>query len=320
MNILILGGLGYVGTHLLFGLFHEQNNLPLNFNVTVFDRELPFNNVWDIVTQMQRYQDGARLRFIRGNVLDDRSKLKQLIVLYRIDVVINLIGGDYLFFAEQHPTYAYQTILGTTLTVLDVLETHPNILYIQTSSAAAMSPQTSLYAKLKSDMEQMIYRVRENNSVILRQDNLFGSLVPVVPLPPPEKLLHLVDRCLYSDYLVVGEENDEIRDYVWIQDLIRAYQQVMIDFFLNNKTSVKTTHYSIFAGNKLSTSQMLDLCQQWRKRTKPLLVYHRHRSSSTGSVVVPSSIVGLPRWQPTMQLVPNEIEEAYPEIPPSPEV
>ena len=107
-NILVTGGAGYIGSHIIEILIKKK------YNVTIVD---------NLITGYKKLIN-KEAKFYKLNILNTK-KLKEIIIENNIDSVIHLAASLSIGIGEKHPKkYHKNNVLGTE-SILDILLTLP---------------------------------------------------------------------------------------------------------------------------------------------------------------------------------------------------
>lgn len=169
-NILITGGSGFVGSHMV-KKFSENNN-----QVTIFDIIEP------------KFPLNPNTSYIRGDIFDLPSLLK---VVEKNDVVVHLVGLADSNVAQKSPMKSFQLNVMSLQNILEACRLSGNKKIVFPSSAAIygitedlpikenFTPQpTNIYSWHKVLCEKMVQSYQKNygiNFVILRFFNVYGK-------------------------------------------------------------------------------------------------------------------------------------------------
>lgn len=209
-TILITGGLGYIGSHLALRL------LSNNYNVVIIDNKS--NNYVDDIS-------GAKVYI--GDVQNQRP-LKDIFENHNIDCVIHLAALKNIRESEKNLNLYYDVnVLGTFSLIL---ESHcKNIIFASSASVyghskfkcsvrSKLKPDNN-YAKTKVISERDLNQLDDYNITILRIFNPIGF-----KFKGNSKSANLIDKICDSiknkKELIVYNQGKDVRDYIYIDDLI----------------------------------------------------------------------------------------------------
>src|SRR3989304_76906 len=243
MNILVTGGAGYIGSHLVKNLLKE------GFSVIVFDN-LSTGFIETIEILRQRYP--KHLEFIKCD-LNDKEKLAEIFETREIETVMHLAAKIDVAESVEKPELYHQENYLNSINLLEAM-TAAGVKKLIFSSTAAVygnplytpidekHPTNPLnpYAQTKLDFEKYLSKVENLNYVILRYFNVGGS--------DPSGLIgksHLQSGDLMENILKVALGRDEkiqifgdnyetsdgtpIRDFVHVEDVAAAHVLTLKD-------------------------------------------------------------------------------------------
>lgn len=245
MKILVVGGAGYIGSHMVKMLLEQGHSV------------ITFDNL------SSGYRDavlgGA---FVKGD-LASRSKLDEVFTTYRPDAVMHFASFIQVGESVQAPGKYYLNNFTNTMNLLDAMVKHDVKYFIFSSTAAIFGepeyvpideahPKHPLnpYGRSKLMVEQMLQdyeRAYGLKSVCLRYFNAAGA--------DPEGLLgerhepetHLIPLVLQAisgkrkDITVFGRDYDTedgtcVRDYIHVVDLCSAHSLALARLMKTNES------------------------------------------------------------------------------------
>ena len=184
MKVLVTGGLGFIGSHICVDLLEN------NYDVVVVDNL--FNSKKEVENKIKEITKKDNLKVYFGDCADEQL-MDKLFSENKIDAVIHCAGLKAVGESVQKPVLYYQTNLGTTLSLLKVMQKH-NVKKIIFSSTATVygipkAPQidetfdvgktTNPYATSKYMIERILedtYNSDKERSIgILRYFNPIGA-------------------------------------------------------------------------------------------------------------------------------------------------
>lgn len=246
MNILVTGGSGYLGSHLVRTII-KNGDIPI-----VVDKEYP---IFDVP-------------FVQGDICDI-NVLKICFEEYQIDCVVHLASLISVGEGETNPHSYYYNNIVSTLNVLQCMKEY-NVKNIVFASSAAVygesegqiteeSPKEpiSVYGRSKLMCEKMIEdfcNTHDLKFAILRFFNLCGRSLAV---PFKRKTsMHLLDiaedvsrgekmwlEIFGSDYPT--KDGSCLRDYVHVMDVVNAIL-LSINLKTSSHINIGSVHASVF--------------------------------------------------------------------------
>ena len=266
--ILVVGGAGYIGSHLV-------KELIKNEEVVILD---------NLSTGFQSLID-SRAVFVEGN-LGDESVLEHIFTTYPIKAVMHFAANSLVGESVQHPYKYYQNNVAATLTLLNSMIKHNVKNFIFSSTAATYGiPNVELidegqptnpinpYGRSKLMIEQVLEdfsNAYDLHYVVLRYFNAAGAhesaeigeshdpethLIPII-------LQHLLGQ--RDKISVFGTDYDTpdgtcIRDYIHVTDLANAHI-LALNALLENKKSTAT--YNLGNGKGYSVKEVIETCEK----------------------------------------------------------
>lgn len=244
MNVLVTGGAGYIGSHTLIELQQAGHT------VTVVD-DLS-NSSAEAIKRVEAITNKSVSLHVFD--LQDHAKLDELCAGQVFDAVIHFAGLKAVGESTQQPIRYYQTNLGSTLTLLDVMTRHDMKRLIFSSSATVYGDPAALpiteespvgigltnpYGKTKYMIEEMLRDLCASDPdwscLILRYFNPIGAhqsgTIGEDPQGIPNNLFPYIAQVAVGkrqELTVHGDDYDTIdgtgvRDYIHVVDLARGH-------------------------------------------------------------------------------------------------
>ena len=163
-NILITGGLGYIGSHTIVELNKNENNInennktennktkncqtannkSENYNLIVIDNLS--NSSSDIINNIEKLISPNKLIFFRGDILNTQL-LIHIFTTYNIDAVIHFASLKSVGQSVDNPLLYHYNNVGGTINLLTVMENFNVRNLIFSSSATVYGAQQSPFTK-----------------------------------------------------------------------------------------------------------------------------------------------------------------------------
>lgn len=245
-NILIVGGCGYIGSHIATFLLNKK------FNITILDN-LSNSNI-EVIDTIKHITNRS-LSFIKGDVRN-KDLVYDILIDYDIDVVIHLANLKSVSESQYNPLLYIDNNINGTISLLQAMEKANVHRLIYSSSATVYSKDnkapfkenmtlgyTNNYAYTKITIENMLINLSNSNPswsiAILRYFNPIGSHESGLLGDPLTNQHNLLPHILNvfsgnSNHLsIYGNDYDThdgtcIRDYIHIEDLVDVHS-IIID-------------------------------------------------------------------------------------------
>ncbi|MBS3926345.1 MAG: NAD-dependent epimerase/dehydratase family protein [Nitrosarchaeum sp.] len=246
MNILVTGGGGFIGRHLV-------EKICKNHNITIYDN-LSNSSLEKISFLLDK------VNFINGDVLDFEKILENS---KNFDVVIHLAAKSDVTESIIHPDDTINVNLNGTKNVLRCCVQNKIKKIIFASSAAvygdhddiisekSITKPLSPYGKSKLDAENEIIRYGKENNLqycMLRIFNVYGK-------GQNDNYAGVITRFLknISDNkpLVIYGDGKQTRDFVSVYDVVDAFECAIL--------SKDSETYNIASGNSISINELVDI-------------------------------------------------------------
>ena len=250
MNILVTGGAGFIGKHLVKFLIENKNNVSILDNFSNSDKK------W--ISKFKKYQ----IKIFEGDIRNDEDILK---ATKDQDVVIHLAAKISVEESIKNPSETFEINVKGTEKVLEICKKN-NVKKIIVASSAAVygegnekykiTEQTKLnaispYGESKIEMEKEIIKFCSNNQinyVILRFFNIYGLNQSMEYAGVITKFLEKIKK---SENLIIFGDGRQTRDFVAIEDIINSIHNA-IEYTENGI-------FNIASGEKITIKELAKL-------------------------------------------------------------
>jgi UDP-glucose 4-epimerase len=246
-SVLVTGGSGYIGTHLVLEL------LKNNYLVTVIDN---FSNSYEnLITKLAEESNG-KLILIKGDIADTEL-MYSILTKNKIHAVFHLAGVKSIEESVNNPLQYFEINVGGTLKVVQAMERASVFNLIFSSSATVYGEPESLpireshpsnrgtnpYGVSKQVAEELLKSLAKSNDrwkiALLRYFNPVGAdqngLIGENPKKQVNNLFPAIAKVAGGDsdaFCIFGNDYDTmdgtaIRDYIHVSDLAEGHIAAM---------------------------------------------------------------------------------------------
>ncbi|QJX63830.1 UDP-glucose 4-epimerase GalE [Niallia circulans] len=291
--ILVVGGAGYIGSHLVKELVEKEEVIVLD----------------NLATGHEETVD-SRAIFVKGD-LGNADDLEAIFSKYPIKAVMHFAAYSLVGESVQDPYKYYENNVANTLTLLNVMLKHnvKNFIFsstaatygipkeeiiVETSETAPINP----YGRSKLMVEQILadfHAAYGLHYVVLRYFNAAGAHVSGEIGENHDPETHLIPIILQqllgeresisvfgTDYPT--EDGTCIRDYIHVTDLANAHIAAL-DALLNGTKEAET--YNLGNGVGYSVKQVIEMCEKVTG-TKANVILGDRRSGDPARLVASS--------------------------------
>lgn len=267
--ILVVGGAGYIGSHMTKALLGQ------NREVVVLD---------NLSTGIRQAVD-ERAVFIEGD-LSDRDLLRVLFSKYNIDAVMHFAANSLVGESVTEPFKYYNNNVGKTIILLEEMKKAGISKFVFSSTAAVYGiPETEIiaesnltkpinpYGRSKLMVEQVLedaFKAYNLSYVTLRYFNAAGAIdtADIGEAHDPET--HLIPIVLEhlrgkrESITVFGSDYDTkdgtcVRDYIHVNDLAAAHI-LALDAMLGGKVNRRI--YNLGNGEGYTVKEVIETCER----------------------------------------------------------
>ncbi|MGJ8667355.1 MAG: UDP-glucose 4-epimerase GalE [Patiriisocius sp.] len=290
MKIVVTGGLGFIGSHVVVELQQKGFEVVIIDNLSNADKNV-FNGISEITGITPLFEE-MDLRD-KASVIDFFSRHTD------VDGVIHFAASKAVGESVENPLLYYENNLNTLVYVLQELQKKDTANFIFSSSCtvygqadqmpitenAPVKPAESPYGNTKQIGEEIIQdvcRVTPNlNAIALRYFNPIGShessLIGELPIGTPQNLVPLITQTATGQREQLSVYGDDyptpdgtaIRDYIHVVDLAKAHV-VALQKLLKREMSSNYDFFNIGTGKG---SSVLEVVNAFEKVTGEKLNY-----------------------------------------------
>jgi UDP-glucose 4-epimerase len=311
-NILITGGLGYIGSHTIVEFYNKDNNIEKIYNIIVIDNLS--NSSSNIINNIEKLISPNKLIFFRGDILNT-GLLIHIFTTYPIDAVIHLASLKSVGQSVDNPLLYHYNNVGGTINLLTIMENFNVRNLIFSSSATVYGSQksplteelktgndiTNPYGKTKFIIEEIIKDFKTWNIIILRYFNPIGAhetgLIGENPIGIPNNLMPFIlnvgkynkTNSNYNHLKVFGNDYNTIdgtciRDYIHVVDLAKAHIKSLDKLLHNNLPNISI--YNLGSGKGTSVLELINTFQLVNNIQIPYKFYDKRQGDIAESYCV----------------------------------
>ena len=232
MKILITGGSGFLGSHLVDQLVLKGHEC------LIYDINPPISN------------PSKKVKYIKGDILD---KKKLSIIFENIDIVFHFAGEADIEKANKKPIDAINKNILSTTYLLDLSVKNKVKRFIFASTVYVYSEQGGIYKTTKQACELIIENYEKIHNLrytILRFGSLYG------PRANEFNWINTVMKNFKNNKKIVRETSgNEIRNYIHVEDAAKLSVKSMLPKYKNK--------YLMLTGSKsITIKNMLNLLKE----------------------------------------------------------
>ena len=279
-NILVTGGLGFIGSHTVVEL---QNT---GYNVIVIDNL--YNSKIDVLDGITSIT-GTKPAYFNID-LRDKKKVENFFDNNAIDGIIHFAASKAVGESVEKPLLYYENNIGTLVYILQEMKKHEISNFIFSSSCtvygqadelpitekAPVKPAESPYGNTKQIGEEIIQQSCHADglkAIALRYFNPIGAhestAIGELPLGVPQNLVPFITQTaagIRKELSVFGDDyptpdGTAIRDYIHVVDLAQAHTAAL-ERLMSNKNK---TNYEVFNVGSGEGSSVLEIVKAFEK-------------------------------------------------------
>lgn len=237
MRVLVTGGAGFIGSALVRDLIANSDHAVLNFDKLTYAGSL---------TTVETVADSDRYRFVQGDICDAQT-VRATLAEFRPDVITHLAAESHVDRSIDGPGAFIQTNLVGTYTLLAEARAYWQALepaarqsfrfhHISTDEVYGSLGPEGLFTEDTPYDPRSPYSASKAGSdhLVSAWGHTFGLPVVITncsnnygPYHFPEKLIPLmIVKALAGEPLPVYGKGDQVRDWLYVEDHVRALRTV----------------------------------------------------------------------------------------------
>lgn len=237
MRILVTGGAGFIGSALVRHLIENTDHEVLNFDKLTYAGTL---------STVERVVDSERYQFVQGDICD-ADAVRRAITTFQPDVITHLAAESHVDRSIDGPGAFVQTNVVGTYTMLaearaywlglnEEAKAAFRFHHISTDEVYGTLGETGLFTEETPYDPRSPYSASKAGSdhLVSAWGHTFGLPVLITncsnnygPYHFPEKLIPLmIAKALDGEKLPIYGKGDQVRDWLYVEDHVRALQAV----------------------------------------------------------------------------------------------
>ena len=313
-NILVTGGAGYIGSHIV-----EQLVKKSFLNIFIVD---------DLSTGNKRLIS-KKANFIKANI-NKTQLIKKIILKNKIDTIIHLAAKTIVTESEKKPKLYYNVNVLGTRSLLNAAKNSSVKNFLFSSTAAVYGSKIryvnensrtlpdSVYGKTKLQAENLVKKEFKKNYIILRYFNVVGA--------SPSKKIGLINKYgqLFKNFAVeilkkkpklnvYGNDYNTadgtcVRDFIHVSDLADIHLKVLFKVSKKNKSIILNCGY----GKGFSVLEVVNNFKKFSKNKVLVKFEKRRKAEIVESVANVIKLKKYLKWRPKFfnlsRMIKNSID------------
>jgi UDP-glucose 4-epimerase len=257
MRVLVTGGAGFIGSHLVKRLVRDGENVTVLDNLSTGRRE-----------NLDHLPDGDSLRFVNGDIRD-RETVRGSV--RGVDRVVHLAAIASVPYSVRNPAETHDVNVAGTLNVLEASAEHNVGKLVYASSCAVYGEPrfipvtedhqfsaTSPYAESKIEAEaycQLFRKTRHLQVVCLRAFNVYGA--NQYNSDYGGVITQFMERLKKRQVPIIYGDGEQSRDFIYVEDVVEAIVRI-----LRNPKGTDGT-YNLGSGKATTINQIARILQRF---------------------------------------------------------
>lgn len=232
-NILITGGAGFIGSHLVKHFTLKYPNYKIiNFDILSYASDL---------SRLSTIENNKNYNFIKGDI-NDTNLLNEVFKKFKIDSVINLAAESHVDNSIKNPNKFAETNIMGTLNLLNISNkfwqnTNNNLFYhISTDEVYGELGEKGLFSESSAYNPKSPYSASKASSDHLTRAFHHTFKLPIIisncsnnygPDQHFEKLIPLtIKKIINNEKIPIYGDGKNIRDWIFVKDHVDAIDKI----------------------------------------------------------------------------------------------
>ena len=301
-RILVTGGAGYIGSHIIETLTKKNNKIFIVDNLLTGYKKLI----------------NKKAKFYKINILRS-SKLKEIIYKNKIDSVIHLAASISVADSKKNYKLFYKNNVEGTENLIKACKGSLVKNFIFSSTAAVYKSSNkkvteqskiepkSVYGKTKLKAEKIIIKNLKKlniNYAILRYFNVVGASgsQKIGPLKKNDTLFKNISTSMFNKKIYIKiygnnfdtKDGTSIRDYIHVTDLSDIHIKILKKIKKVKKSIILNCGY----GKGVSVKQVIDMFIKITRKNANIIILKKRPADITSSIANTNSLKNFIKWKP----------------------
>jgi len=299
-NILVTGGAGYIGSHIVEKLVEKKS-------LKIF--------IVDNLSTGHKRLINKKAIFLKADI-NQTQIIKNILLANNIDTIIHLAAKTIVIESEKKPKLYYKINVEGTKSLLNAAKDSSVKNFLFSSTAAvygskiryvnenSITSPDSIYGRTKLKAESLVKKLFKKNYIILRYFNVVGA--------SPSKKIGLINRYgqLFKNFAleilkkkptlsVYGNDYNTfdgscIRDFIHVTDLADIHLKILSKVDQNNKSVLLNCGY----GKGFSVLEVVNQFKKFSKNKVTVKFKPRRKAEIIESVANVSKLKNYLKWKP----------------------
>jgi UDP-glucose 4-epimerase len=299
-NILVTGGAGYIGSHIVEKLVEKKS-------LRIF--------IVDNLSTGHKRLINKKAIFLKADI-NQTQIIKNILLANNIDTIIHLAAKTVVIESEKKPKLYYKINVEGTKSLLNAAKDSSVKNFLFSSTAAvygskiryvnenSITSPDSIYGRTKLKAESLVKKLFKKNYIILRYFNVVGA--------SPSKKIGLINRYgqLFKNFAleilkkkptlsVYGNDYNTfdgscIRDFIHVTDLADIHLKILSKVDQNNKSALLNCGY----GKGFSVLEVVNQFKKFSKNKVTVKFKPRRKAEIIESVANVSKLKKYLKWKP----------------------
>lgn len=299
-NILVTGGAGYIGSHIVEKLVEKKS-------LKIF--------IVDNLSTGHKRLINKKAIFLKADI-NQTQIIKNILLANNIDTIIHLAAKTVVVESEKKPKLYYKINVEGTKSLLNAAKDTSVKNFLFSSTAAvygskiryvnenSVTSPDSVYGRTKLKAESLVKKLFKKNYIILRYFNVVGA--------SPSKKIGLINRYgqLFKNFSleilkkkptlsVYGNDYNTfdgscIRDFIHVTDLADIHLKILSKVDQNNKSVLLNCGY----GKGFSVLEVVNQFKKFSKNKVTVKFKPRRKGEIIESVANVSKLKNYLKWKP----------------------
>jgi len=291
MNILLTGGAGFIGSHLVDRLSDTENDIIVLDNFSKY-----YSGKEDNIRGWRRKNN---IKLVYGSILD-KNKLNEL--TENIGIVVHLAAQPGVRYSIKHPLEVARININGTINVLEACVKNDVKKFVFGSSSSVYGDVKKLPARedyICNPISPYGASKLAGEKYCYYYSKIYGIKIPMLrfftvygPRQRPDMAINkFVDSVMKEKTTMVYGDGSQTRDFTYIDDIVDG-------IILAIKKNIKTDAFNLGGGNNISVNELISLIAEYTEKKVEIRYIEKQKGDVKDTLADNTKSRKVLKWKP----------------------